>query len=87
LGFTHTRRRPRYDVEPVYPPADDHLADDADDETLDSDPDPPSQDEPLPEAPTITLEEYFEFTDDLEQAAIIGANKHYDCFYRSGHAA
>jgi hypothetical protein len=87
FGLSHTRWRPAYEVAPVYPPNDDHLSDDADRDLLNSDPDPPQADDPLPEEPTISLEDYFEFTDDLERAAIIGANKHHDAFYRSGHAA
>jgi hypothetical protein len=87
FGLTHTRQRPAYVVEPVYPPDEEHLPDDADDTVLNSDPDPPWEDDPLPEPPTITLEEYFEFSEDLERAAISGANKHYDAFYRSSDAA
>jgi hypothetical protein len=87
FGLSHTKHRPAYLIEPIYPPSEDHLPDDPEEIHLASDPDPPGAEDPLPDEPTITLEEYFQFTDDLEQAAIIGANKHYDHFYRSSHAA
>jgi hypothetical protein len=79
-GFSYTKPAHRYPLEPDEPPDQDHLPDEPDDILLQSDPDPPRADDPLPEAPTITLEEFFEYGDQLDRWAILAANRDYDAW-------
>jgi hypothetical protein len=78
FGRTFTKPRPSYlDLTEPPPEYDDDVVAEPSEELLSSDPDPPREDDPLPETPTITLEDYFNYTDDIEQRIIAGANRYY----------
>jgi len=77
LGFTYTKQPARYHTL-VEAPEPDDIPDDPDEELLSGDPDPPRADDPLPDLPDLTLEDYFEYTDDLERRCIAAANRDYE---------
>jgi hypothetical protein len=85
LGFTHHRRRERpVRLDPLEPPDIDLPPEHVDNAIPAGNPNPPpGEDDPLPEIPTLTLEDYLAYSDDLERAAFWAANEHYDTFYNS----
>jgi hypothetical protein len=84
LGFTHSRPRRPVRLDPMEPPGDrDEPPEHVDSRIPTGDPNPPpSEDDPLPESPTITLEEYLAYSDDLERSLFWAADSRYDRFYR-----
>jgi hypothetical protein len=83
LGFRYTKRPPSYLLDDFEPPEEDHLPNPPDDELIGADPDPPKANDPLPEAPPISLEEYLTYSDDLERQAYAIANRNYDTWLRN----
>jgi hypothetical protein len=87
FGFTYRRRDDNYPIQPLAPPDDDHLPADASDAMLDADPDPPRADDPLPEAPDLSLEEYLQYSDELERASFLSACLNYDTWQTEKRAS
>jgi Domain of unknown function (DUF222) len=87
FGFVYRRRDDDYPIEQLEPPGDDHIAEDASEDLLSSDPDPPREDDPLPESPDLTLEEYLTYSDDLDRACFRAACFNYDAFYAEQRAS
>ncbi|HVT22961.1 MAG TPA: hypothetical protein VHE57_16405 [Mycobacteriales bacterium] len=84
LGFTYTRRPPHFPL-PDPPPIDDEPPLDIADRLPDAaDPDPPRADEPLPEPPRLTEEQYEEMEEALDYLDLFDisfrewCDKHYD---------
>jgi HNH endonuclease/Domain of unknown function (DUF222) len=80
MGFRHAREPASYHLEPLgEPPETEDIPVDIASRVPDHDPcPPPGIDDPLPDAPTISLEEYLSFSDDLERRAFWCANSNYD---------
>jgi Domain of unknown function (DUF222)/HNH endonuclease len=82
LGFTHTPDHSTYQVNAVLEPPDD--GDQPPEQIGNRLPEHPDEiphpriDDPLPEAPTITLEEYLAYSDNLERHTFWNVNRHYD---------
>src|SRR5581483_5837645 len=87
FGFVYHRRDDDYPIEQLEPPNDDHIPEDASEELLGGDPDPPREDDPLPESPDLTLEEYLTYSDDLDRACFRAACFNYDAFYAEQRAS
>jgi Domain of unknown function (DUF222)/HNH endonuclease len=87
LGFTHTRPAELIPIDRLQPPDEPIPPEPVDNRLPDSTHrgPPPGFDDPLPEAPTISLEEYLTFSDDLERRAFQVANAGYDRWYRDNH--
>jgi Domain of unknown function (DUF222)/HNH endonuclease len=85
VGFTHTRPAASTPAELLQPP-DEPIPPEYVDNRLpepgENGPPPMRADDPLPESPTITLEQYLSFSDDLERHAFHVANTSYDRWYR-----
>ncbi|MBV9484666.1 MAG: DUF222 domain-containing protein, partial [Frankiaceae bacterium] len=68
LGFTFRRPPDPYPIETVQPPDDGHIAADAPEELLSADPDPPRPDDPLPDLPPLSPEDFLEYCDGFARA-------------------
>jgi hypothetical protein len=83
LGYVYVKPASAYPLEFFDPPGDE-------DAEVDpylvqqTDPDPPSIDDPLLEPPPITDEEYAAFTDALEARCYAHANENYDAWWNLG---
>lgn len=84
LGFRYTKPAATYPVESLEPPEEINVPESGSYGSREADPDPPLVDDPLPEPPPITDEEYEAFTDALEQRCYAYANDNYDQWQRLG---
>ncbi|MBV9486015.1 MAG: DUF222 domain-containing protein [Frankiaceae bacterium] len=72
LGFTYVRYPEPFPMEPL--PSDDAAMPDLDDRILAADPDPPRPDDPLPDAPEITIEEFYDYLEEADRELYAYAN-------------
>jgi Domain of unknown function (DUF222) len=84
-GFRYTKPAPTYPL-PLTEPPDNDPPEPPEDQPPHTHPDPATADDPLPDTPPITLEEYLTYSDQLERDTYFAANQHYDSWRNIGLA-